>query len=36
MLKNKIGINNSVELARKEEHISMAKAMDLFKIEFTF
>lgn len=31
MLKNKLGINNSAELARKEEQISKAKAVDLFE-----
>ena len=33
MLKNKLGINNSAELARKEEQISKAKAVDLFENE---
>ncbi|MFQ9924178.1 MAG: protein adenylyltransferase Fic [Beduini sp.] len=33
MLKNKLGINNSAELARKEEQISKAKALDLFENE---
>jgi len=33
MLKNKLGINNSAELARKGEQISKAKAVDLFENE---
>ena len=33
MLKNKLGIDNSAELARKEEQISKAKAVDLFENE---
>ena len=33
MLKNKLGINNSAELERKGEHISKAKAVDLFENE---
>lgn len=31
MLENKLGINNSAELARKEEHISKTKAVELFE-----
>ncbi len=31
MLKNKLGINSSAELARKEEQISKAKAVELFE-----
>lgn len=31
MLKNKLGINNSAELARKEEQISKIKAVELFE-----
>lgn len=33
MLKNKLGINNSAELARKEEQISKIKAVELFENE---
>ena len=33
MLKNNLGINNSAQLARKEEQISKAKAVDLFENE---
>lgn len=31
MLKNKLGLNSSAELARKEEQISKAKAVELFE-----
>ena len=33
MLKNKLGITNSAELARKEEQISKTKALELFEKE---
>lgn len=33
MLKNKLGINHSAELARQEEQISKAKAVELFENE---
>ena len=31
MLKNKLGIDNSAELAREEERISKKRAMELFE-----
>ena len=32
MLDNKLGINNSTDLAREEERISKKKAVELFEI----
>ena len=31
MLKNKLGINNPIELAKEEERITKTKAIELFK-----